>query len=160
MRLPKALRSPRIGERLVEGRLRAAERAGADVDASAVEARHGDLEAHALVREPVGDGHARILEDHGGGGLRIPAHLLLLRAEGHAGHVLLDHEGRDAGGALRAGAHHGHVDVGGAGARDELLDAVDDVMIAVTHRLGLERRRVRACARLCETVAADQLHGG
>ena len=43
---------------------RAAERAGADIDAAAIEPRHRDLEAVALGAEAVGDRHPAILEDH------------------------------------------------------------------------------------------------
>jgi hypothetical protein len=47
-REPNCLRSRHIGERAVEAELRAAERAGGDVEAAAVEPGHGDLEALAL----------------------------------------------------------------------------------------------------------------
>src|SRR3546814_6285667 len=41
-----------------------------------------------------------------------------------------------------AGAHHRHIDVVDPGARDELLGAVDDIMIAFELGAGLERRGV------------------
>ena len=81
-------------------------------------------------------------------------------AEGEAGRVLLDHERRDAARAVLAGAHHGDVDVRGAGARDELLDAVEHVVVAVAPRACLQRRRVGARARLGQAIAGDMLHAG
>jgi hypothetical protein len=47
-------------------------------------------------------------------------------------------------GPLLAGADHGHVDLVLAAARDESLEPDDDVMVAVEHRLGLERGGVRS----------------
>ena len=82
----------RILQRLVERGLRPAERAGTDVEPAAVEPGHRDLEADALVAEPVGDRHTRVLENHGPGRLGVPAHLLLVLA------IL------DAGGIRRHGA--------------------------------------------------------
>jgi len=61
--------------------LRAAERAGRDVEPAAIEPGHRDLEADALVAQSIGNGHARILEDHRAGRLRVPAHLALIVAE-------------------------------------------------------------------------------
>ena len=88
----------------------------------------------------------------------MPAELLLLRAEADARHVLLDHQ---AGNALRpvdAGADHGDIDLVLAAARDERLGAGDDIMIAVLHRAGLQRRGVGAGAGLGQAIGADPLH--
>src|SRR5690348_8664809 len=70
-----------VFDRTVEAELRAAERAGADIDAAAVEPGHGDAEALAFRADAVVDRHAAILEQHHRGRLRLPAELLLLRAE-------------------------------------------------------------------------------
>ena len=51
-----------VSERLFQRRLRAAERAGGDVEPAAVEPGHRDLETFAFVAEPVGHRHADILE--------------------------------------------------------------------------------------------------
>jgi hypothetical protein len=79
-----------VGDRLVEAALRAAQRAGADVEPAAVEAHHRDAEAFALAADAVGDRHPDLVEIDLGGRLRMPAELLLLRAEADALHVLLD----------------------------------------------------------------------
>ena len=65
-------------------------RAGADVEAAAVEAHHGDAEAFALGADAVGDRHADLVEIDLGGRLRMPAELLFLGAEADALHVLFD----------------------------------------------------------------------
>ena len=133
-------------------------RAGADVEAAAVEAHHRDPEAFALAADEVVDRHADLVEIDLGGRLRMPAELLLLRAEADARHVLLDHQAGDALGPVLAGADHGDVDLVLAAARDERLGAGDDIMVAVLHRLGLERRGVGARRRLGQAIAADPLH--
>ena len=105
------------------------------------------------------DRHAAILEHHHRGRLRLPAELLLLRAEREPRRALLDH---DAGNALRpgaAGAHHADVDVGDAAAGDEGLGAVEHVMIAVAHGARLQARGVRAGVRLGQAIAREMLHG-
>ena len=147
-----------VGDRLVEAALGAAEAAGADVEAAAVEAHHRDPEALALAADEILGRHADLVEIDLGGRLRMPAELLLLRAEADARHVLLDHQ---AGNALRpvdAGADHGDVDLVLAAARDERLGAGDDIIIAVLDRAGLERRRVGARAGLGQAIGADPLH--
>ena len=149
-----------MGLRSLEAGARRAERAGRDVDPPAVEAPHRDLEALALRADAVVDRHAAVLEDHHRGRLRVPAELLLLRAEAQPGRAPLDHDAADAARALAAGAHHAGVDVGRAGARDERLAAVQHVVdrparAARVARLG----RVRAGARLGQAVAGEALHG-
>ena len=139
-------------------RCAAAQRAGADVEAPAVEAHHRDAEAFALAADAVGDRHADLVEIDLRGRLRMPAELLLLRAEADARHVLFDDQAGDALGAFLAGADHRHIDFVLAAAGDEGLGAGDDIMVAVEHRLGLERRRVRARRRLGQAIAADLLH--
>ena len=94
---PKARRSRHVGEGLVERRLRAAERAGGDVEAPAVEARpwrSGSPRPRRRGGWPTG--HAAAVEAHGAGRLGVPAHLALVGAEGEAGRALLDHDRRDA----------------------------------------------------------------
>ena len=88
----------------------------------------------------------------------MPAELLFLGAEADALHVLLDDQSGDALGAFLAGADHGHVNLVLAAAGDEGLRPRDDIMVAVQHRLGLERGGVRARGRLGQAIAADPLH--
>ena len=65
----------------------------------------------------------------------------------------------DALGPRLAGARHHDVHRRGAGAGDELLRAVQHVVVAVPHRGGGDGRGVGARARLGEAVAAEVLHG-
>src|SRR5262245_6653586 len=58
--LSKSLALLHVGAGLVERGLRTAERAGRDVEAATVEAGHRDLEADALLAQPVLNRHARI----------------------------------------------------------------------------------------------------
>ena len=120
---------------------------------------HRDLEADAFLAEPVGDRHARILEDHRAGRLRVPAHLALIGAERQPRRVALDHQRRDAAGPVGAGPHHHHIEIAPAGAGDELLLAVEHIMVAVAHRAGAQRRRVRSGAGLGQAIARQQFHG-
>ena len=133
-----------VGERLFERRLRAAERTGADVEPAAVEAGHRDLEADAFFAKPVCGRHAAILENHGAGRLRVPAHLALVRAELEAGGPAFDHERRNpfrAASPVRAITTIEVALVAGAG--NELLLPVQHVVIAVADRPRAQRGRVR-----------------
>ena len=95
-RLAELLAVLRIGDRLVERELGAAEGAGSDVEAAAIEACHGEAKAVAFLADAVGHRHADAVQDHLRGGLAFPAHLALVGAEGEAGRTLLDDERRDA----------------------------------------------------------------
>ncbi len=59
-----------------------------------------------------------------------------------------------------AGACHHHVDVGCAGAGDELLDTVEHIIapFALLDRTGAQRARIRARAGLGQAVAGDDVH--
>ncbi|OYZ28271.1 MAG: hypothetical protein B7Y31_13105, partial [Novosphingobium sp. 16-62-11] len=141
-RLPEGLALAHIGQRLLERGLRPAQRAGGDVEAPAIEPRHGELEAVAFRAEAVFHRHAAILEDDGAGGLNLPAHLLLVGAEGQAGRPRFHENGGHTGGAGTAGAHHHHIEIRRAGAGNELLLPVQHIMVAIAHRTGLERGRI------------------
>src|SRR5665213_645737 len=158
-RLAELLALDEMALRRFEAGARAAERAGADVDAAAIEPHHRDLEAHAFAAQQIGSMHAAILEDHHGGRLAVPAELLLLLAEGQALAALLDQDAGNAVRPLAAGARHHGIDVAGAAARDERLGAVEDEMIALAPGAGLERRGVGAGARLGQAIAREMRHG-
>ena len=158
-RLAELLALHDIARRRLQAGTRAAQRAGADVDAPSVETHHRDLEAVPLGAEPVGDRHLAILEDHRGRRLAVPAELVLLLAERQAGRPRLDHQGRDAAGSRSSGAQHHDIDVAPAAARDEGLAAVQHVMVALQFGTRRQRRRIRACARLGEAIAREMLHG-
>jgi len=130
-----------VGDGLVEAALGAAEAAGADVDPAAVQTHHRDAEALALAADEVLGRHPDLVEIDLARGLRMPAELLLLRAEGDAFHVLFDHKAADPLGPVDSGADHGHVDLVLAAARDERLGARNDVIAAVFDRPRSARRR-------------------
>src|SRR5205814_10636373 len=92
-RLAELLALDHVARRRLQAGARPAQRAGADIDAAAVEPGHGDLEAMALRPQAVGDRHLAVLEDHGRRRLAVPAELLLLLAERKARRAVLDHQG-------------------------------------------------------------------
>ena len=99
---PERLAMRDIGRGLVVGGLRAAQRAGRDVDPAAVEAVHRDAEAAALAVDAaehrVGR-HPHPVEHHLRGRLRVPAHLLFVCTETQPWRSLFDDERRYAAGA-------------------------------------------------------------
>ena len=147
-----------VSKRLFQRALRAAERAGGDIEPAAVEPGHRDLEARAFLAEPVGDRHAHILEDDGARRLRVPAHLALVGAERNARRVARHDESGNPGSAVAAGARHHHIEVARAGAGDELLLAVENIMVAVAHRPRRQRGCIRAGARFGQAIARQKLH--
>src|SRR5690606_22912426 len=94
--LAEGLALLRIGMRLADCRLSAAQRTGADVETATIEARHGNPETPPLLTDEVFGRDAHILENHRGRGLGVPAHLLFLHTEGKPRHVLVDDKRRDA----------------------------------------------------------------
>src|SRR5690606_31378866 len=137
-----------VTHRLVQAPLPAAKRAGTDVEPAAVEPLHRDAESFAFAADHVLRRHPHVFEDQRRGRLRMPPGLAFRRAERNARHVLFDRQARDAAWALAAGADHGQVQLVLAGAADELLGAVDDPVVAVLYRPGLECRGVGAARRL------------
>ena len=146
--MPNWLALFHVRDGAVEAELRAAERAGRDVEPPAVEPGHGDLEALAFRADAVCDRHAAVLEHHHRGRLRFPAELLLLRAERQPGRALLDHECRKCRAApcspVRAITS---VDVRPAAAGNEGLGAVEHIIVAVAPRARLQARGVRPRVR-------------
>src|SRR6266566_1282830 len=65
-------------------------------NAAACKGVHGDLEAHALLAQPVRGGHAHVVEMHLGRGRATDTQLVERLAEREARHTLLDHEVGDA----------------------------------------------------------------
>src|SRR6516164_6151301 len=137
---------------------RAASRAGRNIEATAVEPHHRDLEPVRLCAEPVGGRYAAILEDHHRCRLRAPAELSFLLAERQTRGAFLDDEAGDAFGPGAAGAYHRHINVADRAAGDERLRAIEDIIITITNRPGGERRGVRAAARLRQAIAREMRH--
>src|SRR5499427_7567327 len=135
-----------LGEQTAEGRtlfgirgrhfdasLGDAERARTVLDAADIEPLLAEAHAFAFRSDAVARGHAHILE-HDLPRL-VAHHGFVAGAELHAGRIHVDDEaGNAAARALRAvGRDHGLHEIGVAGAGDEALDAVDQVVIALAH---------------------------
>ena len=73
-----------------------------------------------------------------------------------SGRAAFDHQRSDSFFAFCGiGVHIDDRSVGHAAIGDPRLRAVDDVAVALEHRVGRERRRIRASLRFGERVAAD-----
>ena len=147
-----------VGDCLVEAALCPAERRCTNVDATAVEPHHREAKAVAFGAHAVSDRHLHIIENHLCGRRGIPAELAFLRTEAEARHVLFDDKARHAFRPGLSGADHRHIDVVDARAADELLGAVDDIMVALKACAGLERGGVRARPRLGQAIGCDLVH--
>ncbi len=137
----------------------AAERAGGDVEPSAVQPHHREAEAAALVADPVGDRHAAHCRrcTIAVGWLRHPS-LRSGAPKVRPGVPFSTTIAETPAGALAAGAGHDDVDIGGSGAGDERLGAVQHVIVALAPGAGLQRRGVGARAGLGQAVGGDQVH--
>jgi hypothetical protein len=140
--------------------LAAADRTGADVEPPTVESGHRDSEADPFRPDPIGHRDADAFHDHLSRRLRAPAHLFLDGAETQARRLLVDQERRNSRRPTLARARHHEIDIADARAGDELLDAIEHVIVAAAARSRRERRGVGARARLGQAVARDQFHVG
>jgi hypothetical protein len=124
-----------VRERGVERGARHADRLRADADAPAFEAGERDLQALPFFAEQVLGRDAAALEDDLRGVARVLAGLLLEPRDRVARRRRRHDEGADAAlaGGLVGHRHHDR-DVAVLAAGDELLDAVEDVGVAVAHR--------------------------
>ena len=116
---------------------------------------HRDPEAVALDAEQVPGRNAHVVEDHLAGGLGVPAHLVSDGPNDSPAAAQFDDEGRDAFGSRAAGPGHHDVDAADPGAGDELLDAGQDVLLAVPHGPGGDGRRVGTGTRFGQAVRAE-----
>ena len=92
---PNCSRWSAVGEGRLVGALGDADTLGGDADAPAVEERHGDLEAFALLPQQAIGGELGVLVDKLGGFGGADAHLVLELADGEAGGVFGADEGGD-----------------------------------------------------------------
>ena len=127
-----------IGYGFIETALGATKRTGPDVQPSAIKASHRDTKAFAFVANAVFNRNADIVEIHLSGGLRMPAELLLVGAETDALHVFFDDKAGNALCAIIGCARHGDIYLVLAAAGNELLRTIDDIIITITDRLGLQ----------------------
>ena len=129
-----------------------------DVQPPAVQHGHGDLHAFAFFAQPVGDRHARILEDHVADIRALLAHLLLGLADGDARRVALHDERRQPLRPRRVRIrprHHGE-DRRLVGIGDVALRSVEHVVVAIAHGFRLCRSRIRSCIRLGQCKARNR----
>ena len=149
-----------IGGGLVEGGLRAAQRARRDVEPATVEAVHRDTETGAFAvgsAEHRVRGHPDALAGSPGrwAGRSSPSSPRWRRNSAPGVSFSTMNAEMPRGPSAPVRRHH-HVDVGDSRAGDELLDAVEHVVIAVANRLGAQRRRIRSGTRLGQAVAGDE----
>ncbi len=157
-RLAELLALFRVIARRLVGRPRHADRLRGDADAPALEIGERDLQAHAFRAEPIGDGHAHVLEDEGAGVGGMLAELQLHPLDAEAGRIRRHDEGRQPGLPLVGIGHReDDRDLRVLPRGDELLGAVDDVMIALAPRARADRGGVGARVRLGQAEAADPL---
>src|SRR5450759_2545457 len=145
-------------ERVIESPFRDAQRLRTDAGTGSVEHRERDLEARALIAESVRDRNLDVLEDKLRGGRTADAELVLELGRLPRALLAFQHERRDAvmigfGTGLRE--HHECARHAPAG--DELLRAVEDVLIAVPRRAGLHGGGIGTGAGLRESVSRDLL---
>src|SRR5439155_10087145 len=156
-RLAELLALHDVARRGFQTGTRAAQRAGADVDASAIEPHHRYFEPVTFRSQPIGNRHLAVLEDHRRRGLAVPAELLLLLAERQARRSRLNDERGNAACPRPSGAQHHDVDVASPAARDEGLGAVHDIVVALEFGARAERRGIGARTGLGEAVAGEML---
>jgi hypothetical protein len=148
----------RVGERGLERRARHADGLRRDADAAGLEVRERDPVALALGAEPVRDRHAAVLERDLRGVRRALAHLLLDARHAIAGRRGVDDEAGDPFlPAARSVTANTTATSGVRAGRDELLDAVQHVMVAVALGARRDRAGVGADVRLGQAEAAERL---
>src|SRR5262249_10327540 len=146
-----------VSARLIQSQPSCTQRTGSDVDAPAIEPAHGKAEAAPGRADQVGKGYLAVVEDHLPGGLCVPAHLFLVGAEGEAGGVLHHGKGGDAVGTLLARTREHKIKIAAARAGDELLAAIEEVVIAGETRGGLERGGIGPGSGLGQAIAREPL---
>ena len=134
-----------VGNGAVEAELRAAERAGRDVEAPAVERAHRDLESLPLGADPVrrpGCGSASNITMAVGCECH-PSFFSWAPKESPGVPFSTRKQEMPRAPALARPRHH-EIDVGTAAARDERLGAVEHIMVVLAHGAGLQARGVGA----------------
>src|SRR5262249_27023366 len=133
-----------VGGRHFEATLGDSERARAVLHASDVEPLLAEAHAFAFLADAVVCRHAHVLE-HDLPGL-VAHHGLVAGAELHARRIHVDDEAGNAAARALAAVGRGHQldEIGVAGAGNEALDAVDQVLLPVAHGGGAHAAGVGA----------------
>ncbi len=131
-----------------------------DVESLLRQVLHQVDEAHALLAEQVLGGHLDVGEGQFGGVLGVQADLVEVAAALEALHAALDDQQREALRALvGVGARHDDHQVGVDAVGDEGLGPVEDVVVALFDRPGLDALQVAAGAGLGHRDRGDELAG-
>ena len=150
------MRCFRIRQRRFERALRDAARLRGDADAAAVERRKRDLVSFAFVADAIGHRHFAIGEDQFAARGGADAEFLFFLADLEARRALFHDQRGDSFFALwRIGVHVDDRGIGRAAVGDPRFGAIDDVLVALLHRLGLQRSGVGARLRLGQRIATD-----
>jgi hypothetical protein len=156
--LPKAFRSRAYASAASSAGPRHADRLRGDADAPAFEVRQRDPVAFTLGAEQARRRDLAVLEsDLRGVGRPLPE-LLLDARDDEPGRLRVDDERRNPLAArrlVRAREHDRYVGI--RAARDELLDAVQDIRVAAPLRARRDRRGVGPGVRLGQAEAAEAL---
>ena len=134
---------------------------GRDPDAAALQIRQRDPVAIAFLAEAVRGRHARTLErDLAGIGRALAELRLDPRHDIARGRGRHDERGDPVRAFPRAGAREDQRNVRILASRDELLRAVEHVVVTVTQRPGRQRAGVGSAMRLGQRERAQHLAGG
>ena len=113
-----------IVNRLIQTTLGASQGTGRDVQATAVEPGHGDIESRAFRADAVADWYSGVFEVDHGGGLCMPAKFALIGAEADARGVLLHHQTADTAMTCIASSDHADINFVYSRTGDERLAAI------------------------------------
>ena len=128
-----------------------------NVQPSAIEHTHRDLEAFALCTKHVFGRDRHIVEMHIADMRALLTHFLFRRTDAQAGRIGRDEEGRDASCARLAGARHDSEQMRAVGIGDVTLGAGQPPLIAVADGAGFDVGAVRPDIGLGQRKAGDDV---
>src|SRR5690606_7189790 len=114
-----------------------------DVEPPPIKPCHCDAETGSFLIEKLFNRNAAYIENDGSRRLRIPAHLEFVGAERKAGCIFWHNDGGNSLGTVLAGTHHCHIDICCASTRNELLGAVENIMVTIARGACSERCSIR-----------------
>ena len=155
-RLPKLLTFLDVIQRIRKSALGDAEGLRADAGARAIQHRERDLETRALFAQTIRGRHLHFLENDLRGGRAADAELVLELFDLPRAGLSLQHKCGDAA-VIGRGIRLRKYDegAGDAAMRDELLGAVEHVIVAVLDGASPHRSRIRSAARFRQRIGGD-----